>query len=58
VYTLHCAMGAILHRYATAMDAIWWGTRGTCLTHFFRPGDIICHVPPHFFSYGLCLERF
>jgi len=51
-------MGAILHRYATAMDAIWWGTRGTCLTHFFRPGDIICHVPPHFFSYGLCLERF
>jgi len=49
-------MGAILHRYATAMDAIWWGTRGTCLTHFFRPGDIICHVPPTF-SLTVCVWK-
>jgi len=32
---------------------------GNVSPHFFRRGDIICHiVPPHFFSYGLCLERF
>ena len=26
--------------------------------HFFRRGDIICHAPPTFFSWGLYLERF
>jgi len=36
----------------TCMGAIWWRTRGTCPTHFFRREDIICHVPPTFLSLG------
>jgi len=34
-----------------SMGAIWWGTGGVS-THFFRRGDIICHVLPTFLSLG------
>jgi len=34
------------------MGAIWWGTQGDVSPHFFRWGEIICHVPPTFFSLG------
>jgi len=37
------------------MGAVWWGTRGR-VPHFFRWGDIICHVP-YFFLFGLCIWR-
>jgi len=32
------------------------GTRGTCPPHFFRRGNIICHVPP-LFSLRFCISR-
>jgi len=35
-------------RFCWNMDAIWWGTRGTCPPTFLDGGDIICYVPPHF----------
>jgi len=41
-----------VQRCIVGMGAIWWGTRGTCPSTFFRRGDIICYVPPNFFSLG------
>jgi len=35
------------------MGAIWWGT---CPPHFFRRGDIICHVPP-LFLFRFCIWK-
>jgi len=34
----------------SSMGAIWWGTRETCPPQILDGGDIICHVPPTFFS--------
>ena len=39
------------------MGAIWWGTRGTCPPTFLNGGDIICHVPQLFFSWGWYFVR-
>jgi len=39
-------------RALLSMGAIRWGTRGTCPPHFCRRGDIICYVPPTFYSLG------
>ena len=38
------------------MGAIWLGTRGTCVPHFFRRRDIVCHVSPTFLS-QVCIWR-
>ena len=35
------------------MGAMKWGTRGTCPLTFSDGRDIICYVPPTFFSLGL-----
>jgi len=34
--------------FLICMDAIWWGTRGTCLLHFFRRGGHNMLCPPTF----------
>jgi len=38
-------------RSIACMGAIWWGTQGTCVLHFFRGGYNMPY-PPHFFSSG------
>jgi len=44
----------MLRTIDVSLGAIWWGT---CLPHFSRRGDIICHVPP-LFLFRFCTWRF